>query len=720
MVVVEQDWDRDFYSNEAEIKLDQDFQNCVIVRGLPIVDGSRYQKLVKVVRKKFGEFGEFATEGIFIPFRIEESDDSKSSEDNKAEKSSSKSDKTPNTTDGIAFLQYKDPESAMKALSMKKFDKKTPLSVNLFEDFQKYQDYSLEYKEPSIDDVQKAPDPSTYLQDEYGRDQYVIRQRNLTEVYWNDPIRKDIQGRNSYVDRDSPDTPLVDRRTRMILANTDLTEGYVQWSPRGTYLVAIQNEKDIVLFSGEEMKEFRRFTHPGVIRFAISPMENYLVTLVPNEVFQGRLNDIPRCIIVWDIETGKIARGFRGDWALAGGRGIWPVMKWSYDDKYLARMGEDVISIYETPTMGLVDKKHLTIRSVKNFEWSPSGYLISYTVPEQENMPATVQILSVPSLEVIGKRSFQLVNQLSMGWHDQGRYLAVKVKYYAKRTKKDKTTSFEIFSVQRKNCPVDRVELGKDEAGQEITEVVAFAFEPNGNRFGIIHGSYPGNRADVSIYETGKQIRRVAFVKKIAASHLFWSPKGTQLVLAGLGERNGLLSFYDCHRYITIKQEEHYMCTGLEWSPCGRYVSSFVTQSLRSPVSRVTMENGYKIWTLYGELLVDNQYSSLFQFDWRPRTPDVLKTNRKRAVQRNLAKYSVHFDEEDEKTVEGTMGADARRKRNQLKAFREYAREISRQVEAELAEIKALLRGEIKDDEYEIDEVEIQQEISREEIIVED
>ena len=42
-----------------------------------------------------------------------------------------------------------------------------------------------------------------------------------------------------------------------------------------------------------------------------------------------------QCIIVWDVESGKIARGFRGGWALGEGRGSWPVMKWSFDDKYL-------------------------------------------------------------------------------------------------------------------------------------------------------------------------------------------------------------------------------------------------------------------------------------------------------------------------------------------------------------------------------------------------
>ena len=118
-------------------------------------------------------------------------------------------------------------------------------------------------------------------------------------------------------------------------------------------------------------------------------------------------------------------------------------------------------------------------------------------------MPAKIEILSIPSLDVIGKRSFQMVSRLELGWHDQGNFLAVKITTQtSKRSKskknpkrdnedqddsqqknvqrqrifKDKSTSFEIFSVHRKNCPADRVDLGKDESGADILEYVLLYF----------------------------------------------------------------------------------------------------------------------------------------------------------------------------------------------------------------------------------------------------
>jgi uncharacterized protein with WD repeat len=47
-------------------------------------------------------------------------------------------------------------------------------------------------------------------------------------------------------------------------------------------------------------------------------------------------------------------------------------------DKYFARIGEDLISVYETPSMSLLDKQSIKIPGVKDFCWSPKQNIISY------------------------------------------------------------------------------------------------------------------------------------------------------------------------------------------------------------------------------------------------------------------------------------------------------------------------------------------------------
>ena len=59
----------------------------------------------------------------------------------------------------------------------------------------------------------------------------------------------------------------------------------------------------------------------------------------------------------------------------------WPVFKWSHDDKYFARMsGDGVLSIYETPSFGLLDKKSIKVSGMRDFSWSPTENILAYWV----------------------------------------------------------------------------------------------------------------------------------------------------------------------------------------------------------------------------------------------------------------------------------------------------------------------------------------------------
>lgn len=49
-------------------------------------------------------------------------------------------------------------------------------------------------------------------------------------------------------------------------------------------------------------------------------------------------------LIIWDIRTGIEKRNFSSD-----GPAIWPIFRWSQDDRFFARIGTDILSVYETP-----------------------------------------------------------------------------------------------------------------------------------------------------------------------------------------------------------------------------------------------------------------------------------------------------------------------------------------------------------------------------------
>jgi len=154
-----------------------------------------------------------------------------------------------------------------------------------------------------------------------------------------------------------------------------------------------------------------------------------------------------------------------------------------------------------------------------------------------------------------------------MYWQSSGEYLAVKVDRYTK-TKKSTYSGFELFRIKERDIPIEVLELDN-----KNDKIIAFAWEPKGHRFAVIHGDQP--RPDVSFYSmktaqnTGR-VSKLATLKAKQANALFWSPTGKYIILAGLKGFNGQLEFFNVDELETMATAEHFMATDIEWDPTGR------------------------------------------------------------------------------------------------------------------------------------------------------
>lgn len=216
------------------------------------------------------------------------------------------------------------------------------------------------------------------------------------------------------------------------------TETYVQWSPLGTYLATFHRQ-GIALWGGPSWNKIIRFVHPGVKLIDFSPNERFLVTWSNEPITLGTNGglgtpfgheDEGNQIIIWDVLTGNLLRSFPSSTSTDGtpNKITWPMFKWSPSDKYFARVtpGQQ-ISVYETPSMVLVDKKSIKIEGVEDFEWAPASdkekhnsgdkknkeKLLSYWTPEIDNQPARVTLLNIPSKEIIRTRNLVNVKDVS-------------------------------------------------------------------------------------------------------------------------------------------------------------------------------------------------------------------------------------------------------------------------------------------------------------------
>jgi translation initiation factor 3 subunit B len=411
----------------------------VVVDNLPIVDRAKEKKLKDVLKKIFHLSGEIIDVTLFF------------NEEGK--------------TEGYGFIEFVSPEHANKAvttLDNYPLDKRHVLRVNHFNDFGIYSSISEEYEPTEIGAFEPTGNLYSWLQDVHGCDQYALRYQDNTEMFWNG----------------QPGAP-----PKSIENRTKWTETYVQWSPKGTYLVTF-HQRGIILWGGPEWTKIKRIRCEGANLVDFSPNERYIVVFSSSLAemdANGKGND-PQGLSVWDVRTGEKKRGFIRK------NKNWPAFKWSHDDKYFSRLSNGLIFVFETDTFGLVNKKPLKLHGPA-FEhcWSPSDPYLSAFVPEHKNIPARVSLLHVKpkpgnqegvGFKPIREQALFNVKGCRMHWQEEGKFLGVKIDRF-KKGKKHEFTSFEFFRVREKGVPVESLELKE--------KVIAFAFEPKGNRLGIIH-----------------------------------------------------------------------------------------------------------------------------------------------------------------------------------------------------------------------------------------
>ena len=104
--------------------------------------------------------------------------------------------------------------------------------------------------------------------------------------------------------------------------------------------------------------------------------------------------------------------------------------------------------------------------------------------PEQNggNVPARISLIQLPSRNEVRSKNLFNVSDVKMFWQSQGDYFAVKVDHHTK-SKKSTYSGFELFRLREPMCPMEVLALP-----DKSEKIVAFAWEPNGHRFAIIHG----------------------------------------------------------------------------------------------------------------------------------------------------------------------------------------------------------------------------------------
>ncbi|KAI8362858.1 translation initiation factor eIF-3b [Mortierella sp. GBAus27b] len=687
----EEDIDFSDIEERYQLSFEEGFDNVVVVDNIPLVDETKEEKLIQFLRKIFKNVGEIRDNHFVMPKAVNE--------------------KGKLMSKGFMFIEFQTAEQASLAVKLidgYKMDKSHTLAVNRFTDVEKYSSVEEEFRSPPEEEFTEKEHIKSWLADELGRDQFVVYRHQDVAVLWN-------------MQKEQP---------QVAHSKTHWTEFYVQWSPLGSYMTTVHTQ-GVALWGGESWKKIIRFVHPGVKLVDYSPNERYLVTwsnepiAVPEENNGDPFGseDEGNQIAIWDVKSGALLRTFPSTTSQSSSRATvpWPMFKWSPSERYFARVTPgSLISVYETPSMGLLNKKSIKVDGVVDFEWAPqssidkSGKLkddmLAYWTPEVDNQPARVTLVNIPSQDIVRTKNLFNVSDCKLHWQNQGDFLCVKVDRNTKN-KKVTTSNLEIFRVRERDIPVEVVEVKES--------IVAFAWEPKGERFGVIttsdpnfSSSAPGSttlKTSASFYyldkgkgkDTLQSFKLIKSLTNKSCNTIFWSPKGRNVVLATLRSQTVWdLEFYDLDfeplesaaakvptgaekdpsAYLhMLTAAEHYGVTDIEWDPSGRFVATSAS------MWRHTMENGYQIWDFKGQLLYKETLERFKQLSWRPRPKTLLTDQQIKGIRKNMREYSARFEEQDMESSSQVSSAERQRRRQLLEDWASWRKS----VEAELAAQRA-------------------------------
>ncbi|SCW01430.1 LAFE_0D12398g1_1 [Lachancea fermentati] len=664
--------DIDFSDLEEQFNIDSqiNFDNFVVVDGAPIAPESKVPVLTKVLTKLFSQAGNIVD--INLPL-----------------------DEEKKSTKGYLFIEFDSAVAAKKAIKLlngKKLDVKHRLFVNSLNDVEKYgtEEFDTEFHEPKLPEFNPTEYLRSWLQDENGRDQFVLQKGDMTGVFWN---------RNAQ----QPENVVEPRKN---WSNTT-----VKFSPKGTYLFSFHNQ-GVASWGGKNFDRLQRFFHPQTKALSVSPTEKYLVTLSPQpiEVPEDAPEDFPfgpesngHQLCVWDIATGVSVKTF----ALPPGQKLhWPMIKWSFDDKYCARLGPNALAVYDTENnFELLGGKVLKIDGIVDFSFAPTGVklavnrnnelssVLAYWTPESNNQSCKATIMEIPTRRILRTVNLVQVSDVTLHWQNQSEYLCVKVDRHTK-SKKTLFTNLEICKLTEKEVPVEKVEM-KDHG-------LRFAWEPKGNRFITVsvtetaddNPSIPKNvvtfyapeQKDKKAVKKEELTKWIPFAKVEGqfSNTISWSPAGRFVVVATLvtpDTRKADFDFYDLDftgekslnnvktvaaNLMDVAHPDYFSATDMQWDPSGRYVAVW------SSATKHKLENGYKVFNIAGDTVREEMIDGFQNFVWRPRPETLLTNGEKKKVRKNLREWSAQFEEQDAMQADSAMRELILARRSMLEEWTQY------------------------------------------------
>lgn len=286
--------------------------------------------------------------------------------------------------------------------------------------------------------------------------------------------------------------------------------------------------------------------------------------------------------------------------------------QWTCDDSFLARMvsgevhfhcSDDVENGKTFPT------GRITLDALNEFSLCPSGreFKCAVFAKEFKGRPGCVRIYNLSGNNdensiVLAQKTFFKADRCNLLWAPNGRNLLAMVSTEVDKTGKSYYGESNLYFLAADGKLDCRVDLSNGGPIHDIT------WSPLGTEFIVTHGFMP---ATTSLFDLKcNQLYNFTCGSK---NQSLYNAAGNLICFGGFGNLPGTMEIWRRTGAVSrIGAMQSVGTTVMEWSQDG----SVLLTAVLTP--RLRVDNGFKLWSMNGDLLYHVPYDELYQVIWTP------------------------------------------------------------------------------------------------------
>ena len=473
--------------------------------------------------------------------------------------------------------------------------------------------------------------------------------------------------------------------------NKDINE--VKWSPQGKYLV-ISKDDQIVFYTGESDKPINELNIHSHY-YNISNDENYIVTFngyknnsFKNEEKKEEKKDdkkddkkeekkeekkddkkeektdekkddkkekpsSPENVFIRDIITDRIIRSFNIEKEEKFSNFLW-----SPDSKYLGRIKEEKLIIYELPTMKMIKDKQgnrVPIKdNVTNFAWFPNNNIIISITEKYDNnkkklLNSTMDFIEIPSRNTYPRSSIANGNIIDLVWHKNNHILAILSKDFHQSKYSVRLID---FNMKEKTYISSNIKLPEGTKEKPLIDMKIAWME---DTLFIIPTLKESNVKSISVFPYDLKKKNLELEQwplenclvNLKHSDFIPSSNGITFILSCM-DKNNTNNYGKSDLYVIHKNKMSH-CRALDFGSSLSHITWDKDGRLCIVEQNTGKEKeGFKIINSVGDEVYEEKDTKLSKVEWRPRHKKIIEEyQEEKNIENEFDKISKIYEEED-------------------------------------------------------------------------